>query len=312
MTEPEKPTSNDARSASMGYEYKKEDAPKEKVKGAGLAYVEIIRPLNCVMAAVAVYIAAVIAGVTVVPSIPPLGLGLAMVVVFLICGAGMVANDIYDIEIDRVNKPKRPLPSGRMSARSAKAYAAALFIIGILVSYFINIYAFGVAVIASLLLVAYASKLKKVMFAGNVTVSLLVALTFIYGGLLNFSLNNFQQLLVVLPLAVLAFLSNIGRELYKTIEDALGDKKAGADTFAVKYGIFRARTIASAFIIISVFLSFVPFVLGTLGMVYLMVVIIADIIFIAAVLAPVRHASKFTKFAMLIALIAFLIGAIFK
>ena len=30
-------------------------------------------------------------------------------------GGGMVVNDLFDIEIDRINKPSRPLPSGSVS-----------------------------------------------------------------------------------------------------------------------------------------------------------------------------------------------------
>jgi geranylgeranylglycerol-phosphate geranylgeranyltransferase len=195
---------------------------------------------------------------------------------------------------------------------TARTYATILFVIGIIISFFINIYAFGVALIAAIILIAYASRLKKTMLAGNVAISILVALTFIYGGLINFSLENATTLIVILPLAVLAFLANMGREICKTIEDALGDKKEGAQTFAVKYGVLKTRSLASAFIILAILLSFVPFLIGTFGLAYLIVVVIADIVFVVAASAPVKHASKLTKFAMLIALIAFLIGAIFK
>ncbi len=44
---------------------------------------------------------------------------------------GIVLNDIADIEIDRVERPNRPLPSGRISVAAARRFASWLAIIGI-------------------------------------------------------------------------------------------------------------------------------------------------------------------------------------
>lgn len=264
-------------------------------------YFEIIRPVNAVMAAIAVWIGALVAGVGFVPSD---FIMLGMLAVFLITGAGMIINDIFDINVDKVNKPERPLPSGRMTKRAAYTYAAILFVIGNLLSYFISTTVFLIALFASVVLVAYAARLKRIAMAGHAGISLLVALTFIYGGFIAGSY------VATLPLAVLAFLSNIGREVFKTIEDVLGDKKAGIDTVAAKYGVFKAKMIASIFIILAVIFSFMPYALNILGVVYLFIVIAADIVFIAAIGAPVRYSAKLCKFAMLIALIAFIAGAI--
>ena len=44
---------------------------------------------------------------------------LGFVTGFAICAFSMVANDYYDIEVDRVNQPTRPLPSGAVSMREA-------------------------------------------------------------------------------------------------------------------------------------------------------------------------------------------------
>jgi 4-hydroxybenzoate polyprenyltransferase len=45
--------------------------------------------------------------------------------------AGMVLNDVYDLEIDRRERPQRPLPSGRIDARFAKVLGLSLLIAGI-------------------------------------------------------------------------------------------------------------------------------------------------------------------------------------
>jgi hypothetical protein len=48
----------------------------------------------------------------------------------LFYSAGMVANDIFDLDVDRRERPERPLPSGLVSVRAALVATVALFAIG--------------------------------------------------------------------------------------------------------------------------------------------------------------------------------------
>ncbi|MFH0837360.1 MAG: UbiA family prenyltransferase [Candidatus Aenigmatarchaeota archaeon] len=271
-----------------------------------IAWINIIRPVNGIMSALAVFIAAMVTGAVSLSALASVPVFLAMLIVFLINSAGMVINDIYDIEIDKINKPKRPIPSGKISIKSAKIYASLLFIIGIILSVFINPYALGLAIIASLLLIAYAAKFKKTLLLGNIIISILVGLSFIYGGLINMSI------IPVFTLALLAFFANLGREIYKTCEDILGDKQAHVESIAIKYGVLRAKMLGSVFIALAIAMSIVPFILGILGISYLVIVIIADIVFILAIISPIAKSSKYVKIAMMIALLSFLIGAIIR
>lgn len=266
-----------------------------------LSYVEILRPLNGLMTSVAVWIGSIVAGAQLVPAQPVI---LAVISAFLISGAGMAINDYYDVEIDRINKPGRPLPSGKISLRTARTYSIVLFLLGIAMSYFINLYAFAVAVLVSAVLYAYAMKLKKMLLAGNMAVSALVGLSFVYGGL---AVGSY---FIPLLLALLAFLANMGREIYKSIEDVLGDHKYGANTLPIKFGVLKAKMMASVFIVLAVLFSFVPYFLGLFSQVYLFFVVIADIAFIAATVAPARYSAKICKVAMNIALLAFFAASI--
>ncbi|MDI6720989.1 MAG: UbiA family prenyltransferase, partial [Candidatus Aenigmarchaeota archaeon] len=92
-----------------------------------LSYIKIIRPVNCVMAAIAVWLGSIVAGSGILPGQNIL---YGMLSAFFICGAGMIANDYFDIEIDKINKPKRPLASGSVSKHFAILYAALFFFIG--------------------------------------------------------------------------------------------------------------------------------------------------------------------------------------
>ncbi|HEY6625870.1 MAG TPA: UbiA family prenyltransferase, partial [Ignavibacteriaceae bacterium] len=80
------------------------------------AIVKIVRPLNFLITFISVIVAAVIC-------LPGYGIELnvflAALSASLVMASGNIINDIYDIDIDRVNKPSRPLPSGKISIKEA-------------------------------------------------------------------------------------------------------------------------------------------------------------------------------------------------
>ncbi len=85
-------------------------------------YLELMRYKNCLMAGFAAVIGTLIAfniliSGTSTPNFedafPPfLDAGLVFLVVFLVSGAGNAINDYFDIKIDSINRPERPIPSG--------------------------------------------------------------------------------------------------------------------------------------------------------------------------------------------------------
>ncbi len=265
-------------------------------------YLKLIRPLNCLMTAVAVYIGAVVAGGSFAGPVI-----LAMISAFLICAGGMAINDYHDIETDKVmvkkKKKDKPVAKGVIKKENALIISLVLSFIGLAAAYFISMAAFYIALFSAMVLFAYSTKLKRILFVGNFAISLLVALSFVYGAITVGSAAS------VLYLVLLAFLSNMGREIYKDIEDVMGDKKVGRKTLALHIGVLKAKSIATMFILAAVALSFVPFFL-TMDYVYLFFVIIADIVFIGAVISPIELRTKLCKAAMVIALIAFYAGAI--
>lgn len=264
-----------------------------------ITYLRLIRPPTGIIAAIAVWIGTIIAG----GQLLSLPIVLGMVSAFLIASGGMAINDFFDAETDKLNKPHRPVATGKISKRAALALSAVLFFIGAAISYFINFDAFVLAVLASCLLAAY-SHLKKTMIIGYLVISGLAAMAFLYGG---FIVGNYVPLL---SLALLVFISNVAREIYKSINDALEDKKYNEHSLAVKFGVINARILANIFLIITVIFSFLPYFLGLLGVTYLFFVVISDIVFLSAVIAPVRYGSKLVLIGIVIAVFAFLAGAV--
>ncbi len=268
------------------------------------AYFSIIRPLICIMASIAVYIGTVIAGADIIPAslFSPVLFG--MFVVFLISGGGMIVNDVTDVFADVINKPKSPIPSGRMGRKFAVYYASVLFIIANVLAYrFLTEQVFYLSLLATILLIAYSAKLKNIIIAGHIIISFLIALTFVYGGMIA---GNY---LILILIASLAFFSNMGREVYKTIDEALGDKTHSNRTVALRFGVHRARIIGNAFLYIAVILSFAPYFLNMFDEIYLSFIAVADIFFVTASISPTKYSSILIKIGMLLVVIAFLFSA---
>ncbi|MEM5868826.1 MAG: UbiA family prenyltransferase [Candidatus Aenigmatarchaeota archaeon] len=267
-------------------------------------YIEIIRPSIVFLSALGVMVGAIASKATI------LNLVLAIASVVLISSAGIVTNDYYDYEIDKINTPHRPLPSGRISKKFAKIYAIFLFIGGTVIASFINIYCFALAIINSFLEFFYARNLKRIALVGNATDSWFVASTFLYGYLASLGkefiiADNFYLILIF---SLLSFFANIGREIFGDIEDLNGDKMLGLKTLPIITSVKFSRFIASLFIILSVILSPLPFLLGFFSYEYIVIVLIADLLFIYSIFQEPKKNQKITKIAMLVAIIAFLAG----
>ena len=235
---------------------------------------------------------------------------LVFFVVFLITGAGNAINDFFDAEIDAINRPNRPIPSGKISKKNAKYFSIALFVLGIALSYTLSNIGFIIALFNSILLIYYSKKLKRTVLFGNIAIGYLVGSAFLFGG----AVFGIEGIKVISVLFMLSMLATISREIVKDIEDLVGDRNLGAITLPILYGNKKSAIIASIFSFIAVILSPIPYVQNLFEIKYLFIVAVADICFCLAIAQLLiknspKKSSFFLKLAMFIALIAFVIGS---
>jgi geranylgeranylglycerol-phosphate geranylgeranyltransferase len=170
--------------------------------------------------------------------------------------AGYVINDYFDLKIDLINRPHRPLPSGALKQSEALVIYLILLAAGLFLAGLINIFSFLVAFLAANLLFLYSFKLKRVLLLGNFIIAFLTGLAFLYGGI---AANNIKS--AIFP-ALLAFLINLSREILKDIEDLEGDKKEGIITFPGKYGIQNSKLVITISTAVLIALTFIPFIIN--------------------------------------------------
>jgi len=279
---------------------------------AGLgAYLRLIRPANSLMIGLAVIVGEVVAvgyGVLADTRLTVLG----FLSGFLVCSSVMVLNDYFDIEIDRINAPDRPLASGEASPEAALALSAATGLLGVALAALLGPLNLAIAAAFWCLGAAYNWRVKRTGLPGNAIVSASVAIPFVYGAAACGEVTG-----AAAAFALLAFLSNMGREVAKGIADVEGDAARGVRSAAVAWGPGPAAAMASAFTLAAVAISALPPMAGIVGPYYLPPVIAADAVFVYAVARLLRDPSPASALrvkrlmlaAMALGLIAFLAGA---
>lgn len=279
---------------------------------------DLIRPVNCLLSGIAVLIGAVVAvghlnvAATVIVS--------SFLAAALVAGGGNAINDYFDRDIDKVNRPHRPIPSRRMKPKRALITSQLFFISGIALTIFLNIYCLLLAGLNSLVLFLYAWKLKRRGLSGNLAIGYLVGSTFLFGGLATAHIRTGSLVPGgLLFLVLMASLSTVGRELIKAIQDMSGDRKLKFKTFPLRYGAGKAAALAILFIITAIVISPVPYLLGIFSWQYIAVVTISIAAFIAAAAIIARkrdkratgEASLICKIAMALGLLAFIVGTLY-
>lgn len=231
-----------------------------------MPFLKICRPANSLLTFCAVCAAWVVSGGALTPVNSVLLIGALSAA--LTAAAGNVINDVYDLETDLVNRPDRILPSGKLVVRNAMILYSGLIISSLIIGIiFLSIESNLILLLTHLSLFFYSRLFKRLPLFGNLLVSFLMGLTFIYGSVL---LGNLSAGLIP---AGFAFLFTFARELVKDLEDIEGDQKAQMKTFPVVYGSQPAKRLSVFIIWMTVILLPVPALIHYYGSFYLIVVI---------------------------------------
>lgn len=245
---------------------------------------------------------------------------LSVITPIFISMGSFAINDYFDVEADRINKKDRPIVKGLITKNEALAISLASFIVGIATSYLINVQAFIIAIIFSVLSFLYSYRSKEILLLGNSYVALSMAIPFIYG---NFVVSNKLAANTVLIVLVI-FLSGLAREIHGMIRDYKGDTKARKIKNIVYYiGAKRSSKIAFVLyleaILISIFMFFFlpPFAYNVF---YIVPIAVTDLVlfYVSYMFLKQKSSRRFYDMsrnlslgAMGLALLAYLISALF-
>jgi 4-hydroxybenzoate polyprenyltransferase len=212
---------------------------------------------------------------------------LALVVLSAICitSGGFAFNDYIDQESDAIVKKNRPIPSKSIVPWEALLTSAVLFAIGLLASLRINWLCFGIALMDTVLLVAYSTVIKKSAgFFGSFLMGFLIGTSFVYGEAALFGVITFTSF-------SLSFMSmgSIGGNILRDVLSLEGDLKAGYATLAAKRGPKFATRVGAIFFLLNVIGSPIPYLVDAVGYAYLIPIVIWDIILVISGVALLKN-----------------------
>jgi geranylgeranylglycerol-phosphate geranylgeranyltransferase len=236
-------------------------------------------------------------------------------------------NDILDVEIDKLNQPNRPLPSGDISLNNAKILTAILMCF----SLFCLVYAGYISssiedgfenwapsiliwLLAIFLLTNYESssnyslKLKDRGLPGNFAISLSVGMVILFGAAGVFEPTEPR----VLSLFFIGLSYNLAREIVKDIEDMEGDE--GRNTLAMRIGVEKARVLAWLILLLTMVSILAPFALEIFPASHLLLIIpgLMTIFLVKRKLAYAedRNAQKLIKKSLQLTLLGFIVSSL--
>jgi len=288
-----------------------------------------MRPFNCFLLTMCAIVGIMVSNPEEFYSVSDLLGHLPTLVMIFIGGwalsaSAMVLNDYFDIEVDKINDPKRPIPSGEITPKQALTFGIILIAVGILMGIGIDLFEnirhgsqFGVsivtAVICAIMAAAYTKYMKRFSIVGNMAVSIGVWMGFLYGDLV------FDFMPEVLPqcMGAAAFFLNFGREVSKGIMDIEGDRENKVTTVATALGLKWTAIIASAIIFLAIPVSIIPIFVAGASWVYLFSINVIQALVLAVSIwllidhkpATIKKIKYVVLVTMLLALIAFSLEA---
>lgn len=191
--------------------------------------------------------------------------------VFFISASALILNDYFDLEVDRVNAPGRPLPSGAVTPAEVLLLTALVTTIGLSAAFLIGWGAFVFSLVIWLVGVLYNWRFKQSGLPGNLMVAVSVASTFIFGGVAVGQPFDIK----VWFFALIAFLIDLAEEIAGDAMDAEGDRLRGSRSLAILFGRRPALRIVAMLFMLVVLLGALPFFLGWMGVGYLIAVLVA-------------------------------------
>jgi len=200
--------------------------------------------------------------VTPVANLNFISLGTLMLSSALLYVSGIIFNDYFDFEIDKKERPFRPLPSGSISKQRAVEIAIVLMVLSNIISLLVSLQSLVIAIFLSCIILAYDSKLKHSKFFGPITMGSTRFLNVIFGAssIIQLSIHPYFLQLIFASVSMFTFVVIIALFSRKEVS-GLQSRIEATIQFSFIYSIIVSIVIATllGYFKISCFVILVPF-----------------------------------------------------
>jgi 4-hydroxybenzoate polyprenyltransferase len=126
-------------------------------------------------------------------------------------GGGVVMNDVFDAELDKVERPERPIPSGRVSKQDATILGLSLLVFGVFCGFKASFISGCIALVVALLALLYDYKGKHHSFLGPLNMGFCRGGNLLLGAsILTSNLTHFWYLAFI-PIIYIAAITMVSR-----------------------------------------------------------------------------------------------------
>ncbi len=274
-------------------------------------WLQLIRIHNVIASSLATLAGCLLAG-----GISPL----AILITALVSAGGYIINDYFDIDIDKINKPWRPLPSGLIKAKTAYVVSLILLFIPPFFALLLGPIAFAIALSVAIMLYYYSKVFKRRGLSGNIIVAFSSAMSIMFGAVAVCEIHPCNLLLPTLA-SIMTFSLTIAREFIKGVEDYIGDKAGGALTLAVRKGYKFASFTAVIFSLLALTNAVLLYFFG-LNLLFLVLTLLGGLIaFLSSLyvykaknleesIKRAERARSLMKLSMVLGIIGLLVGTL--
>ena len=290
-------------------------------------YLEIMRPVNCIMGGFTVFIGLLISHPEpnfqsfIQNSVNIFLIIAGFIIFFLVAGGTNAINDYYDYEIDKINRPNRPIPRGDITLKQSLQFYVFLNSVALILAIIIGFITVNGILIPLIVLFfqfigyLYAWKAKASGLPGNIMVGISSAVGFPFAALFITEIRDIPSLVWSIFIATSIYLTS--REFVKGMQDVEGDRQFKIKTIANLYGYKVAMIFMMIFSFIGAVLFSLMIFFFEFNFWYVIFIIIADIIVITANLLLISNtndpdkqskSSLLLKIAGIILILAFLFG----
>jgi 4-hydroxybenzoate polyprenyltransferase len=175
-------------------------------RGLLRGYLELLRPPNVVTA-----IADVLAGYAVAGRAQPRALPWLIAASVCLYAGGVVLNDFFDRGVDAIERPERPIPSGRVSSSRAAAIGTALLLAGIAAAAAAGRVSAGVATAIVAFVLLYDSRAKRHALAGPICMGVCRGLNLLLGVSADATVLRAQWPIGLLSVLYIAAVTTVSR-----------------------------------------------------------------------------------------------------
>ncbi len=196
-------------------------------------------------------------------------IAIAALAAALLNAASNGINQVYDLDIDCINKPERPLPAGRLTLAKALGFSTALYVLSVAVTWIVvpdpayqgwlarlkapflahqcSWFYFLAAVFTLIYSVPVFGRTKRMTFGANLTIAIPRGLWLkVAGWSVLASIWHWEPWFI----GLIFFLFIIGAASTKDFSDMEGDRLGGCETLPNRFGVRRAAYMVAPFFVL--------------------------------------------------------------